>query len=133
MGPNASEIRHAAQDVASAPLIRRWFGTLVCYLRHGDRVFGTYWTSGRSLEAIVPSDGLLDMTVYGRQETWEDSPAGWKPLATSGARADTSSPNGPGSQLDVPTTRASASHGWSCPTRSREAQSRANGYWIGLK
>jgi hypothetical protein len=20
---------------------------------------------------------LLDMTVYGRQETWEDSPAGW--------------------------------------------------------
>jgi|GEM_PF-4457832 len=21
--------------------------------------------------------GLLDMTVYGRQETWEDSPEGW--------------------------------------------------------
>jgi hypothetical protein len=21
--------------------------------------------------------GLLDMSVYGRQETWEDSPAGW--------------------------------------------------------
>ena len=21
--------------------------------------------------------GLLDLTVYGRQETWEDSPAGW--------------------------------------------------------
>ena len=77
MGPNASEIRHAAQDAASALLIRHGFGTLVCYLRHGDRVFGTYWTSGRGMEAIVPSDGLLDMTVYDRQETWEDSPAGW--------------------------------------------------------
>ena len=26
---------------------------------------------------------LLDLTVYGRQETWEDSPAGW-PQLTSG-------------------------------------------------
>jgi hypothetical protein len=47
MGPNASEIRQAAQGAASALLIRRWFGTLVCYLRFGDRVFGIYWTSGR--------------------------------------------------------------------------------------
>ena len=23
------------------------------------------------------SYGMLDMTVYGRQETWEDSPEGW--------------------------------------------------------
>jgi hypothetical protein len=22
---------------------------------------------------------LLDLTVYGRQETWEDSPTGWPP------------------------------------------------------
>ena len=49
----------------------------VCYLRHGDRVFETYWTSGRGGEVMAPSYGLLDMTVYGRQETWEDSPAGW--------------------------------------------------------
>jgi hypothetical protein len=26
---------------------------------------------------VSPSYGLLDLTVYGRQETWEDSPAGW--------------------------------------------------------
>ena len=26
---------------------------------------------------MAPSYGLLDLTVYGRQETWEDSPAGW--------------------------------------------------------
>jgi len=49
---------------------------LVAYLRDGDRVFETYWTRGRGVEAMSPSYGLLDMTVYGRQETWEDSPAG---------------------------------------------------------
>jgi hypothetical protein len=26
---------------------------------------------------MAPSFGLLDRTVYGRQETWEDSPEGW--------------------------------------------------------
>jgi hypothetical protein len=26
---------------------------------------------------MAPSYGLLDISVYGRQETWEDSPAGW--------------------------------------------------------
>ena len=50
---------------------------LVCYLRHEDRVFETYWTNGRGFEVMAPSYGLLDRTVYGRQETWEDSPAGW--------------------------------------------------------
>ncbi|OZB92143.1 DUF899 family protein [Paenibacillus sp. XY044] len=50
---------------------------LVCYLRHGDRVFETYGTTGRGVEVMSPSHGLLDLTVYGRQETWEDSPIGW--------------------------------------------------------
>jgi predicted dithiol-disulfide oxidoreductase (DUF899 family) len=55
----------------------RHFGILVCYLRHGDQVFETYWTTGRGDEVMAPSYGLLDRTVYGRQELWEDSPAGW--------------------------------------------------------
>jgi predicted dithiol-disulfide oxidoreductase (DUF899 family) len=50
---------------------------LVCYLRDGDRVFETYWTRGRGVEAMAPTYGLADLTVYGRQESWEDSPAGW--------------------------------------------------------
>ena len=29
------------------------------------------------LEAMLPTLQLLDLTAYGRQETWEDSPAGW--------------------------------------------------------
>ena len=67
----------SAQDTSDALLAGRDFGMLVCYLRHGDRVFETYWTTGRGNEPMAPSYGLLDMTVYGRQETWEDSPAGW--------------------------------------------------------
>jgi predicted dithiol-disulfide oxidoreductase (DUF899 family) len=50
---------------------------LVCYLRQGDRVFETYWTNGRGVEAMNNSYALLDMTIYGRQEWWEDSPADW--------------------------------------------------------
>lgn len=55
----------------------RYFGILACYLRDGDQVFETYWTTGRGNEAMAPSYGLLDRTIYGRQEFWEDSPEGW--------------------------------------------------------
>ena len=50
---------------------------IVCYLRQGSKVFETYWTTRRGIEAMDNSYRLLDLTVYGRQERWEDSPAGW--------------------------------------------------------
>lgn len=50
---------------------------LGCYLRQGARVFETYWATIRGVEAMDNSYRLLDLTVYGRQEDWEDSPAGW--------------------------------------------------------
>jgi predicted dithiol-disulfide oxidoreductase (DUF899 family) len=67
---------HASLD---ALLTRRQIGLfhLVCYLRDGDRVFETYWTSRRGAEAMDYSYALMDLTVYGRQEPWEDSPPGW--------------------------------------------------------
>jgi predicted dithiol-disulfide oxidoreductase (DUF899 family) len=70
---------YSAQDSAGALLTGRRVGMfyLVCYLRDGDRAFETYWTNGRGVEAMDYSYALLDMTVYGRQETWEDSPSGW--------------------------------------------------------
>jgi predicted dithiol-disulfide oxidoreductase (DUF899 family) len=52
---------------------------LVCYLRDGDRVFETYWTTGRGVEVMAPSYGLLGLTPYGRQELWEDLPDGRTP------------------------------------------------------
>ncbi len=65
------------QDAVNQLVADRHFGILVCYLRDGERVFETYWTTGRGNEVMAPSYGLLDLTVYGRQEFWEDSPEGW--------------------------------------------------------
>jgi predicted dithiol-disulfide oxidoreductase (DUF899 family) len=58
----------------------KWPGRmhLVCYLRQSSNVFETYWTTGRGVEVMDNSFHLLDLTVYGRQETWEDSPTGWQ-------------------------------------------------------
>jgi predicted dithiol-disulfide oxidoreductase (DUF899 family) len=76
---------YSVQESAEVLLAGRWFGMQVSYLRDGDRVFETYWTSGRAAEAMAPTYGILDMTVYGRQEIWEDSPPGWpQHFATSG-------------------------------------------------
>lgn len=50
---------------------------IVCYLREVDRVFETYWTTRRGVEAMDYSLALMDLTAYGRQEPWEDSPPGW--------------------------------------------------------
>jgi predicted dithiol-disulfide oxidoreductase (DUF899 family) len=70
---------YSVQNSAEALLAGRRVGTmyLVCYLRNGDRAFETYWTILRGVEAMDNSYALLDMTIYGRQKTWEDSPAGW--------------------------------------------------------
>ena len=40
------------------------------------RVYETYRTTDRGNEAGFWSYGLLDRTVFGRQEPWEDSPQG---------------------------------------------------------
>ena len=70
---------YSAQESLETLLTGRRIGMfhLVCYLRDGDRVFETYWTNGRGVEAMDNLLALMDLTVYGRQETWEDSPAGW--------------------------------------------------------
>jgi predicted dithiol-disulfide oxidoreductase (DUF899 family) len=46
------------------------------FLRDGDDVLRTYFTRGRGVEAIGSVWSILDRTPFGRQETWEDSPAG---------------------------------------------------------
>jgi predicted dithiol-disulfide oxidoreductase (DUF899 family) len=65
---------------------------IVCYLREGDRVYETYWTTLRGVEAMDNSYSLMDLTVYGRQESWEDSPAGW-PQQCSYVRTSAGAPD----------------------------------------
>jgi predicted dithiol-disulfide oxidoreductase (DUF899 family) len=47
------------------------------FLRDGNRVFHTWQTFDRGEEPFMVVFDLLDLTPYGRQETWEDSPQGW--------------------------------------------------------
>jgi predicted dithiol-disulfide oxidoreductase (DUF899 family) len=70
---------YSAQDSLDTLLVGRRAGMmhLICYLRRGSNVFETYWTWMRGVEAMDNSYRLLDLTAYGRQEKWEDSPPGW--------------------------------------------------------
>ncbi|MEA3211655.1 MAG: hypothetical protein QOE70_4712 [Chthoniobacter sp.] len=52
------------------------FGLSV-FLRDGDTIYHTYFTTDRALEAAVTNFTLLDWTPLGRQDAWEDSPPGW--------------------------------------------------------
>jgi predicted dithiol-disulfide oxidoreductase (DUF899 family) len=52
------------------------FGLSV-FLRDGDKIYRSYFTSGRGVEALGSVWTFLDLTPLGRQEKWEDSPNGW--------------------------------------------------------
>jgi predicted dithiol-disulfide oxidoreductase (DUF899 family) len=42
-----------------------------------DRIYRTYLVTARGGEIFDTNFRLLDLTPYGRQELWEDSPEGW--------------------------------------------------------
>jgi predicted dithiol-disulfide oxidoreductase (DUF899 family) len=54
------------------------------FFRIDDDVFHTYSTFARGCESLTDSFSLLDITAYGRQEEFEDSPAGWPQRPTYG-------------------------------------------------
>lgn len=60
-------------------------GDLRCYLRTDEQIFLTYETKWRGIEPMLPTLQLLDLTPYGRQESWEDSPAGWPQAKDAGS------------------------------------------------
>lgn len=56
---------------------------LSVFLRDGEDVYRTYCTTSRGVDRLMFVHNILDLTAYGRQERWEDSPIGW-PRRTSG-------------------------------------------------
>lgn len=56
--------------------VAEWHGTNA-FIREGDSVFRTYFIDARGDEALGSTWSYLDMTALGRQENWEDSPAGY--------------------------------------------------------
>jgi predicted dithiol-disulfide oxidoreductase (DUF899 family) len=57
---------------------------LSVFFRIGDDVFHTYSVYARGTEGLTDSRALLDMTPYGRQQDFEDSPQGWPQKPTYG-------------------------------------------------
>src|SRR5664279_1670257 len=57
---------------------------LSVFLRDGANVYRTYNTTSRGVDGLVFVNKILDVTPYGRQEDWEDSPAGWPQHPTYG-------------------------------------------------
>lgn len=47
------------------------------FIRDGDQVYRTYFVNDRGDEAMGSTWSYLDITALGRQEEWEDSPAGY--------------------------------------------------------
>jgi predicted dithiol-disulfide oxidoreductase (DUF899 family) len=58
--------------------------SLTVFLRDGDDVYLTYSTTARGVDRLLFSNNILDLTPYGRQEDWEDSPPGWPQHPTYG-------------------------------------------------
>ncbi len=54
------------------------------YLLRDGTPYLTYATRARGTEAILPVAHVMDRTVYGRQQDWEDSPPGWPQYPTYG-------------------------------------------------
>jgi predicted dithiol-disulfide oxidoreductase (DUF899 family) len=48
------------------------------------QVYHTYTTQQRGVEGLTSFDAFLDITPYGRQQDFEDSPAGWPQHPTYG-------------------------------------------------
>ena len=50
------------------------FGISV-FIQDGEDIYQSYFTSQRGVEYLGSNWSYLDLTPFGRQETWEDSPA----------------------------------------------------------
>lgn len=50
---------------------------LSVFVRQGEQLFHSWSTFARGEEPFMLVFDLLDLTPYGRRETWEDSPRGW--------------------------------------------------------
>jgi predicted dithiol-disulfide oxidoreductase (DUF899 family) len=60
--------------------VDEWHGTNA-FIRADERVFRTYFVNSRGDEAMGGTWSYLDITALGRQEEWEDSPAGYPQTA----------------------------------------------------
>lgn len=56
--------------------VDEWHGTNA-FINNGDGIYCTYFINNRGDEAMGSTWSYLDLSALGRQELWEDSPAGY--------------------------------------------------------
>ena len=61
--------------------VDEWHGHNVFFRDSDDRIFRTYFINNRGDEAMGSTWSYLDITPFGRQEEWEDSPEGYPQTA----------------------------------------------------
>lgn len=98
------------REVADPLLGPETEGAYVALLRREDRIFATNWITDRGVEAMMSSMALADMTAYGRQEAWEDSPEGWPQERTFSAWTRDGRPTAQWSRPGATPVDASAAH-----------------------
>jgi len=84
VAPVEYNFRDAAELAAMGSKPKGEMHGLSVFFRVGDDLFHTYSSYARGVESLTDSFSLLDVTPYGRQEDWEDSPAGWPQKPTYG-------------------------------------------------
>lgn len=77
MGWNAPWYTDHGRRFADAFDAGKGFAVNVFIRDDEDRMYRTYFTTDRGGELFDTNFRLLDLTPYGRQEGWEDSPEGW--------------------------------------------------------
>ena len=55
--------------------VDQYFGINV-FLRDGDQIYRSYYTTARAAEELSSIWALLDITPFGRQEEWQEAPEG---------------------------------------------------------
>lgn len=78
-----TKAEHLAAGVPADQLRGDWPVNSV-FLRDGDTVYHAYSAFQRGLDQLFMPFNFLDLTPYGRQEDWEDSPEGWPQRPTYG-------------------------------------------------
>ncbi len=83
-GESIAPLEYNFRPVAIPPEEQGEAPGLSVFFRLDDAVFHTYSTYARGAEMLCNSYSFLDVTPYGRQEDWEDSPPGWPQRPTHG-------------------------------------------------
>jgi predicted dithiol-disulfide oxidoreductase (DUF899 family) len=77
------EYNYRSQAEMARPIEGEEHGMSV-FFQSEDLLYHTYSAYARGTEGLTDTYSLLDITPYGRQEDWEDSPPGWPQKPTYG-------------------------------------------------